>query len=514
MKRNILFKWLPVALLVLMSACSDEFLEVDPVGRVSTENYPETDQEAFQTLIGVYDLMQWNYQRPWNSVFFAKNIVGDDVNAGSTESDQLPYQNLDDFVHVADNPVVAGVWEGFYKTVNASNAIINSTDPSNDFRAQIVAEAKVLRAYNYFELVTLFGDVPFYFENPASTADYHKPRTPKADIYAAIEQDLVDVIPVLLLKSELPEQQKFRITQGAAQAILGKIYLYQDKWAEAHGVLSDLIAKEGTEFGLEDDFGDVWKRVSEYGPESVFELVFTSHEGYDWGNFPWDGGAESNPHVQLMGPRGNLFQDLDAIGIIPGWGFNLPTAKIGQAFDQMGDNGIRYQNSLMSQSEFIAAGGSMAEGYAGTHDYEGYLRLKYATYASQTNAEAIAELNYTTNWRLVRYADVLLMAAEAYNEDGMTSEALTELNKVRVRAELPELSGLNQTQLREAIKNERQLELAFEGVRFWDLVRWGDADSELSDFGFVSGKHELFPIPQTEIAANNAIEQEDQNPGF
>ncbi len=513
MKRNIFLKLLPAALLVIMSACSDEFLEVDPVGRVSTENYPESSEEAFQTLIGVYDLMQWNYGRDWNSVFFVKNLPGDDVNAGSLESDQLPYQNLDDFAHVSDNPVIAGVWEGFYKAVNASNAIINSTDPSNDFKAQIVAEAKVLRAYNYFELVTLFGDVPFYFENPVSTADFHKPRTPKADIYAAIEQDLVDAITVLPLKSELPEQEKFRLTQGAAQAILGKIYLYQGKWSEAHGVLSDVIAKEDSQYGLEEDFGNVWKRVAEYGSESVFEIAYTSHEGYDWGNFGWGGAGESNIHAQLMGPRGNLFEDLDTIGIIPGWGFNLPTAKIGQAFEQMGDDGIRYQNSIMSQSEFIAAGGSMAEGYAGTHDYEGYLRLKYATFASQTNAEAIAELNYTTNWRLIRYADVLLMAAEAYNEDGMTSEALTEINKVRMRSELPELL-LNQSKLREAIKDERQLELAFEGVRFWDLVRWGDADSELSSLGFTAGKHELLPIPQTEIAANIAIEQEDQNAGY
>ena len=512
MKNNIFLKLMPMVLLVLLSACSEEFLEVDPVGRASTENFPETDQEAFQTLIGVYDLMQWNYGRDWNSAFFVKNLPADDCNAGSSPSDQLPYQNLDDFAHVSDNSVIAGVWEGFYKAVNASNSIINSTDPSNDFKKQIVAEAKVLRAWNYFELVTLFGDVPFYFENPVSTADFHKPRKPKSEIYSALEQDLTDAIANLPLKSELPEQQKFRVTQGAAQAILGKIYLYQEKWGQAHDVLSDVIAKEGTEFGLEENFSDVWKRTSEYGPESVFEIVYTSHEGYDWGNFGWGGAAESNIHVQLMGPRGNLFENLGAIGMVPGWGFNLPTEKIGEAFEAMGDDGPRYEATIMSEDEFVAAGGSMVTSDA--HDYGGYLRVKYATHASQTNTDAIAELNYTTNWRLIRYADVLLMAAEAYNEDGMVSEALTELNKVRERAELPELSGLNQSQVREAIKKERQLELAFEGCRYWDLVRWGDAEAELSDLGFESGKHELLPIPQTEIAANNAIEVEDQNPGF
>jgi len=221
-----------------------------------------------------------------------------------------------------------------------------------------------------------------------------------------------------------------------------------------------------------------------------------------------------------MGPRTTMFPNnpatgkgLVVLGIVPGWGFNLPTAKIGNAFDAMNDDGPRYQNSLMSEEEFEeATDTTVVEG--DHHDYEGYLRLKYTTWKSQTNTDAIAELNYTTNWRLIRYADVLLMAAEAYNEDGDQQSALTELNKVHERAGLDEYDAMDQAELREAIKKERQLELAFEGSRYWDLIRWGDAEEELGPFGFVSGKHEHFPIPQTEISSNNEISQEDQNPGF
>ncbi|WP_291854673.1 RagB/SusD family nutrient uptake outer membrane protein [Marinilabilia sp.] len=522
MKRNRIFLlMIPALLLVLTPACKDEFLEVDPAGKLSSEVFPQTDEEIYSAIIGGYAKMQWNYGRDWQSAFVAKVLAGDDANAaGGGSGDQTPYQNIDDFVNESDNPVTSAIWEGFYHTVNHSNTIIERVEPSNALRERVIAEAKAMRAWSYLELVSLYGDVPFYTVNPTNAADYHKPRTPKADIYAQIETDLKDAMAVLPLKSELEENELFRISKGAAQAMLGKAYLYQEKWDLAHVEFQKLI--DSPDYELEENFSDVWKRVSEYGDESVFEIAYTSHEGYDWGTFAWGGLDESNIHIQLMGPRAPFFSNLDVLGIIPGWGFNLPTAKIGNAFADAGDNGPRYQASLMSEAEFLAAGGSIVadtddEGnQVPAWDYEKYLRLKYATYASETNTAdgVVAELNYTTNWRLIRYADVLLMAAEAYNEDGDPGTAIGYVNEVRERAELPLLSGLGQGDLREAIKLERQLELAFEGARYTDLVRWGDAAEELAGDGFQTGRNELWPIPLTEISANNEIEQEDQNPGY
>ncbi len=522
MKRYKLFLlWIPALLLILTPACKDEFLEVDPAGRLSSDVFPQSDEEVYSAIIGGYAKMQWNYGRDWQSAFVAKVLAGDDANAaGGGSGDQPPYQNIDDFVNEADNPVTEAVWEGFYHTINHSNTIIERIEPSNAMRERVIAEAKAMRAWSYFELVSLFGDVPFYTVNPSSVEEYHNPRTPKAEIYAQIETDLKEAMEDLPLKSELDENERFRITKGTAQAMLGKAYLYQEKWDLAHVEFQKLI--DSPDYELEENFSDVWKRVSEYGDESVFEIAYTSHDGYNWGDFGWEGVAESNIHVQLMGPRAPFFSNLDVLDIIPGWGFNLPTEKIGNAFADAGDNGPRYQASLMSEDEFLAAGGSIVadtneEGeQIPAWDYEKYLRLKYATYASETNTGegVVAELNYTTNWRLIRYADVLLMAAEAYNEDGDPGTAIGYVNQVRERAELPLLSGLGQADLREAIKLERQLELAFEGVRYPDLVRWGDAAEELAEDGFKTGRNELWPIPLTEISANNEIEQEDQNPGF
>lgn len=519
MKLYNIWKFLLVFVAVsIISACSDSFLDIKPAGGIGSEGYPSTDDEAFSVMVGGYNLMQWNYGRDWSSAFFVKNLPADDLNAGSSESDQPPYQNLDKFVNEADNSATTGIWEGFYKTINHCNTVLARLEGTNALRKQILAEAKAMRAWNYFELVVMFGDVPLYTVNPAQEEEFHKPRSPKSEVYAQIETDLKDAIAALPLKSELSASHKFRISKGTAQSILGKVYLYQKKWDEAHTVLSEVISSG--EYDLV-PVEQVWRKEQELGKESVFEILYTGQEGYDWGNFPWDGAMESNVHVLLMGPREPFFSNLGTIGIFAGWGFNLPTKKIGDAFAAMGDNGPRYKSSLMSEAEFIAAGGTIVSdkdddgNTVPAHDYEGYLRLKYATYISEANTSGAAEaiLNFTTNWRLIRYADVLLMAAEAYNEDSKPDLAVIELNKVRVRAELPATTASSQADVREAIVKERQLELAFEGSRFWDLVRWGKAAEELSSLGFQANKHELFPIPQSEIASNNAITQADQNPG-
>jgi len=166
--------------------------------------------------------------------------------------------------------------------------------------------------------------------------------------------------------------------------------------------------------------------------------------------------------------------------------------------------------TLISAADFEATGGVIK---APTfHDYEGYMRLKYVTRASESSISGVRELNYTTNWRLMRYADVLLLAAEAHHFNGDDTQAMVYLNQVRARAKMaPIAAGVD---VFAAIVHERELELASEGSRFWDLVRWGMAKDTLSSIGFMAGKHEHFPIPQNEIIANDAIIQSDQNPGY
>lgn len=508
MKKYIKIIILGVLISFLNTSCSDDFTEVDPIGLINEDDFLTTDEEAESVIYGIYDLMAWNYNRPWHSAFFLKVLPGDCANAaGGNSGDQSQLQQIDDFEHVADNPSITGVWEGYYKTIGLANVLIEKLEASElSSKNKFIAEAKFLRAYSYFELVTLFGDVPLRITTPQTIDEFALARSPKSDVYVQIENDLTDAIDGLPAKSAI--SQPFRISNEAARAVLGKVYLFQEKYDLASIEFEKVISSMA--FDLEPNFEDIWKTENEHGIESLIELSYVSTEQYDWGNFPWGGRPESNIHAQLMGPRGDGIFDVAAIGVANGWGFNLPTAKIGEAYENAGDM-VRKNATLISEEDLIAAGGSVTEPDAGIHDYEGYIRLKYVTRTEDTDGP-INELNYGINWRLLRYADVLLMAAEAYHKNDEDGKAIIELNKVRYRAGLPDVTATGDA-LFDAIVTERQLELSFEGQRFWDLVRWGMADAELSSYGYQS-KHALYPIPSSEISRNSLINEEDQNAGY
>ena len=509
MKFSKRYKIIFVIALAFMGSCSKDFLDVPPTGRLTSESYLKTNEEVKAAIVGVYNSMQTNFSNgSWTSEFFVKNLPGDDCLAGSSEGDQPGYQNIDDFAIQTDNAKILGVWTNIYKSISSANTIIDKVPGDTPAMKSMVAEAKALRAFNYLELVIMFGGVPLMTTNPTDEAQYSLPRSTAEEVYAQIEKDLTEAIPDLPLKSEYSEADRYRMSKGAAQAFLGKAYLYQKKYSDAAAQFAAVISSN--EYALEPNFADVWSKSTEFGQESLFEISYTSKESYDWGNFPWGGGNESNIEVQLQGPRGDLF-DLSnsSLNILNGWGFNMPSAKIGKAFEDAHDS-IRGAATVMSAADFEATGGVIKDPNA--HDYGGYMRMKYVTRASQTSSQGIPELNYTTNWRLMRYADVLLMAAEAYHFSDNDAQALVELNKVRERAKLDDIKASDD--IFAAIVKERQLELAFEGSRFWDLVRWGMADQELGSLGYKSATNGLFPIPQNEIIANKAMDKSNQNPGY
>lgn len=496
-------------LIVIFSSCSKNFLEVKPVGRLTGDDYLKTNEQVKSALIGVYATIQYNYSNGgWASVFFMKNLPGDDCLCGSSEGDQPEYQRLDDFTFTADNKKIESIWSNFYKTISQCNTIINQAATDTPEEKGMVAEAKALRAMTYFDLVTIFGGVPLMTVNPADPSQYNQPRATADEVYAQVFKDFTEAIPDLPLKSQYSAADKFRMSKGAAQAFLGKAYVYHKDYDKAVAQL-DAVINSG-EYSLEPDFAKVWTKDSEFGQESLFEVSYTSVESYDWGTFPWGGGNQSNIECQLQGPRDAIFDVSNStLNVVNGWGFNNPSAKIGHAFEAAHDS-VRGAATLISAADFEATGGVIK---APTfHDYEGYMRLKYVTRASESSTSGVRELNYTTNWRLMRYADVLLLAAEAHHFNGDDTQALVYINQVRARAKMaPIAAGAD---VFAAIVHERELELAFEGSRFWDLVRWDMAKDTLSSIGFVAGKHEHFPIPQNEIIANDAISQSDQNPGY
>jgi hypothetical protein len=256
-------------------------------------------------------------------------------------------------------------------------------------------------------------------------------------------------------------------------------------------------------------YDSIWRAVEEFGDESLFEVPYTPDNSYTWSSYTW-GSSECNLSIGVQGIRSDdVSFSSSTLAISDGWGYNRPSAEIGLAFENAGDTIVRGAASIISEEDLVATGAVIQQDV--THDYEGYQRLKYQSWSSETDLTATALLNFGTDWRLMRYADVLLMAAEANYFEGDEGTALTYLNQVRTRAGLVSAGG---DDLFDAIVLERELELAFEASRFWDLVRWGLADEELSDIGFVSGRDELFPIPQDEIDSNTAIGEEDQNPGY
>ncbi len=513
MKKTILTAF--VVLFLGVFSCSEDFTENPRLNVEDLETFFLKEENVESAIIGIYDLMQLNYGRDWHSAFLVKLLPGDDANAaGGNSEDQGQLQNIDDYANVSSSNVsIASVWDHFYRTISLSNLVIENIKDSNlSNKDAALAEAKFLRAWSYFELTTMFGDVPLRLTVPTGAAEFGIVKSSRATIYTQIELDLTDAIASLPEKGALSEN--FRVSKGAAQALMGKVLVFQEKHTEAIPYFQSVISN--TAHDLEANPGDVWSINNEFGKESLFEIGYVSTTARDWGNLAWGGRNESNLHIQLMGPRGDGIFDLTGTGLINGWGFNLPTSKLVTAFETAGDTD-RKAATIMTESELIASGGGVDASAASggvIWDYEGAIRIKYATNPDDSSIDGVRELNYSTNFRLFRYAEVLLLAAEAYNKEGQDAAARTELNKVRNRAGLADVAtSLSGNDLFEAVVNEKFLELAHEGQRFWDLVRWGKASTELAGTGY-SSTNDLFPIPITEIDKNSELTIADQNPGY
>ena len=513
MKKNIFLTAL--VLFLGFMACSDDFTTNDPENVEDLETFFQTEENVEAAIVGIYDLMHLNYSRDWHSAFLVKLLPGDDANAaGGNSSDQPQLQDIDDYANISTaNGSIESVWNNFYSTIALANLVIenlNESTLSNKDRA--TAEAKFIRAWCYFELTTMFGDVPLRLTLPQGAADFGLAKSTRAEIYVQVEADLTDAIASLPAKSAVADE--FRFSKGAAEALMGKVLVFQERYSESIPFFESVIGNPSHD--LETNVADVWSLDSEFGVESLVELGFVSTSGRDWGNIAWGGRNESNLHIQLMGPRGDGIFDVTGTGLLNGWGFNLPTAKLAAAFDAAGDTN-RKSATLLTEAELIAAGGNVDPTSATggvIWDYEGAIRVKYASKAEETSDGGVRELNYSTNFRVFRYAEVLLLAAEAYNKAGQDGNARTQLNKTRNRAGLVDVStSLSGNDLFDAIVEEKFLELAHEGQRFWDLVRWGRAATELAGTGYAP-KNDLFPIPITEIDKNGELTVADQNPGY
>ena len=466
------------------SSAKDQYL-------VTAADYLRSESDYRTMEISVYTPLQW-----LNQVVPIGEIASDNaVSGGESASDVLDLQQIDDYTVTPVNNTLSDLWQSAYEGINRANYLTqfkatNAQGLVVDFpgKEALYGEVYFLRAYYYFTLVKMFGDVPLFVNKRLGLEDSKTlKRSPKADVYKQIELDLTNAIAVL----PAVQTQKGRVTKYAAQAMLGKVYLYQQKYDLASAMLENVISSKA--FTLVADFGSMFLATGENGPESVFEIQYTNTSPY----YNWSAvtRGQGNYSIQQCGIR-----SLNGSSTMPyaaGWSTNLPTQDLAKIYAP-GD--IRKSVTVLDIEAYKTANPSFGITYqVAPYKNTGLYNQKYLPRHGETSGQI--ELNYLNNYRIIRYADVLLMAAEANNKAAAANDtkAQTYLNLVRRRAfgDVTHDVTSTGTTLYQTILDERRMELAMEGDRYFDLVRTGQAAAKIK--GFVTGKHEVFPIPQTEI---------------
>lgn len=471
---------------------------------VTELDYLKSESDYKTMAISVYTPIQW-----LNQAVPIGDIASDNaVSGGESASDVLPLQQIDDYTHTPVNDQLTEIWRASYEGINRANYLhqyknANPAGQAVEFagKESLYGEIYFLRAYYYFTLVKFFGDVPLFVDRRLSLTDSRSlQRTPKADVYTQIEKDLraaIDVLPAVPMQVE-----KGRVTKYAALALLGKVLIYEGKFDEATTVLESVITPHV--FTLVTDMKSIFLNSGENGPESVFEIQYTNTSPYyNWGGVTR---GQGNLAVQQCGVRG--INGTAAMPYASGWSTNLPTQNLANAYEA-GDQ--RKDATILDIEAYKTANPALNITYqVAPYKNTGLYSQKYLPRKGETSGQI--ELNYGNNFRTIRYAEVYLLAAEAFNRATTPDDAKarTYLNEVRRRAFGNNAHDITSggAALKQAIWDERRLELAMEGDRFFDLVRTGQAPAKIT--GFVPGKHELFPIPQQEISISGIT----QNPNY
>jgi starch-binding outer membrane protein, SusD/RagB family len=445
------------------------------------------------------------YYSSYCSYYFVGNFAsGDGVPVGSGPSDQPSYHDIYNFRVTPENTAVQGLWLRSYHGIYQTNKLIYSVILDKD-SSLIKADARFIRAYLYFELVRYFKNAVINDTLLESENDYAAAQSDVSKVFAFIVSDLQEAIKNLPSLVSKGAEEKQIITKWSAKALLGKTYLYMaspfynlgnNYYQQAINEFKDV--ENSSLFSLLSDYDQIWKEANEFGSESVFEISY-----YPSNIAPYTDAilATGNIDVQFSGPR---FTKTDTIA--SGWGFDIVSEDLIQSYDDAGDN-IRKKATALSEQDLIDLGSNGT--FVKLNGYTGYFSKKRAPWYYLNRKGSYWQ--YYTNERIIRYSDVLLMLAEAYNRNGNDVEALKYINQVRNRVSLPALTSGGES-LYSQIKNERKLELAMEGHRFFDLVRWKDAAAVLSPLGFVHGRNEVFPVPQSEII--NSFGKLIQNPEY
>jgi hypothetical protein len=493
---------LATGFLVLLGSCKKDFITIQPKGQFLTQNYYQDRAQAYTGLVAAYDVMRKNAGGFENMITMMNAGSDDNYAGGGGATDGAGIQGFSNYTLNA-NIIPRSFWSDHYQGVFRANILLQKlpgTTMDAAEKARFTAESKALRATYYFNLVRMFKNIPLLLTPLGASEIYDVTQSTPAAVYTQIEKDLNDAIPNLPSALNMPTEAG-RFTKVGAQAMLGKVYLYDNKKTEAAAILAQVNGTPGqpNQYGnkLLPRFSDLWVFTNKFNSESLLEATHTNQSNADWGF--WGSSAdEGNSASQMVGPRSYQKVGPNAPDIYPsGWSFNVWT----QDFYDLIKTDPRFSATVLDVKALAAAGEARyIEGYQNT----GYFLRKFIPLRSdiRTGGGAV-ELNFQQNDYIIRLADTYLLEAEALGGTGARAQAL--LDAVRARAGVPSVPVTM-----DAIKTERRLELAGEGHRFFDLVRWGDAPAKLASRGFVAGKNEVFPIPAQELQGTKLV----QNPGY
>ena len=495
--------------LLIMSGCSD-LLDQKPQG-----DWTSNDQKGSyeSQVFTIYGLMRSFNVTSGTAPLAIHNMRSEDVEKGSTIGDGQEHAKMyDDFEYTASNGLLAAYWEGNYKVIHAVNSLLDdlrieeeNSGKLSDINMRLKAEGLFFRAFTYFNLVRAFGEIPLIDFKLDQAEDANKPKVPAEEIYKLIDADLDFAAQNLPI--EWGSIYTRRLTSGAAKALHARTYMMRNDWSNMYRLSKEVI--DSGVYNLSTPFQDIFREKGENSSESIFEIQCTATDSQP------ESIEIGSQYAQIQGIRGAGEWNM-------GWGWHTPTEELASAFEK---EDPRKDETLLYFAKSAAEASTMKPNapYNEIPIAQSDVVNKY--YNKKVYTDPALRSKYTkggfwVNIRIIRYSDVILMAAEAANELGNTSEAIDLLEQVRARARgnnadlLPKIEITDQDVLRKHIQHERRVELAMEWDRFYDLVRWGIASEVLHAAGKTAyqSKHALLPLPQSEIDKSNGVLI--QNPNY
>ncbi len=518
MKKSILNIILVAGIGLSVMSCEDH-LDIEKHGNMGgQETYYQNDEEADNALASLYVTLRSNYFN-W---YYLKNLLADDVwTGGGGRNDNADMEFLNEYTYTSNNSLIEGTYSGLYTLIYKASLITDKVKDDTAEKRRCIAEAQFYRALAHFELVTLWGTAPVV-NHVLQPSEYRPSNSTPAELWSQVETDLNAAINSNALPSKTDVNDKetgIRITKEVAQAMLGKAYLFQGKYTEAATMFEKVIGS-GKYALYTGDYDQLLHAVANNCSEAMIEIQMRNDADQGWNQMTMTY-LMSGWRTGLLRVNGKAATEI-ATGT---YGFLNPKKDLYDAFvKEEGVNGYRLNSTMRTSKQMEEYGVSVISKLYGS---EGYFMWKNRSLLADCiyDASYFQALQYI-NLRVMRYAEVLLMAAEANLQAGNKDKALTYVNMIRTRAKVAPLTSVTL----DDIKNEKRLELCIEGCRYQDLVRWGDAKTVLakqgeevpsytsedkvewgfknSTFGF-KDKHNLLPIPLTETELNPNMKQNE-----